>query len=96
MHSFEMHSNESTCRKKFRLGLEQVLMQLSQFLNIRKSQLIMISKSKYFLMEQCPNVQFLLMVFSTLLIMRQHFLNLQDFLKNTLILKFKKDLSLST
>ena len=25
MHSFEVHSNESTCRKKVRLGLEQVI-----------------------------------------------------------------------
>ena len=25
MHSFEVHSNESACRKKVRLGLEQVL-----------------------------------------------------------------------
>ena len=24
MHSFEVHSNESACRKKVRLGLEQV------------------------------------------------------------------------
>ena len=24
MHSFEVHSNESTCRKNVRLGLEQV------------------------------------------------------------------------
>ena len=24
MHSFEVHSNESECRKKVRLGLEQV------------------------------------------------------------------------
>ena len=26
MHSFEVHSNESACRKKARLGLEQVTM----------------------------------------------------------------------
>ena len=25
MQSFEVHSNESTCRKKVRLGLEQVI-----------------------------------------------------------------------
>ena len=25
MHSFEVHSNESACRKKVRLGLEQVM-----------------------------------------------------------------------
>ena len=25
MHSFEVHSNESACRKKVRLGLEKVL-----------------------------------------------------------------------
>ena len=25
MHSFEVHSNESACRKKVRLGLEQVI-----------------------------------------------------------------------
>ena len=25
MHSFEVHSNESVCRKKVRLGLEQVI-----------------------------------------------------------------------
>ena len=26
MHSFEVHSNESTCRKSRRLGMDQVLM----------------------------------------------------------------------
>ena len=25
MHGFEVHSNESVCRKKIRLGLEQVI-----------------------------------------------------------------------
>ena len=28
MHSFEVHSNESACRKKVRLGLEQVIRQI--------------------------------------------------------------------
>ena len=28
MHSFEVHSNESACRKKVRLGLEQVVNQV--------------------------------------------------------------------
>ena len=29
MHSFEVHSNESVCRKKVRLGLEQVIGHMS-------------------------------------------------------------------
>ena len=30
MHSFEVHSNESTCRKKVRLGLKQVIALMSR------------------------------------------------------------------
>ena len=29
MHSFEVHSNESACRKKVRLGMEQVIREIS-------------------------------------------------------------------
>ena len=35
MHSFEVHSNESACRKKFCLGLEQVVIITSACLKIR-------------------------------------------------------------
>ena len=51
------------------------LIQCSRFLNIRKSQLIVISTSNSSMMEQCPILQLTLIIFSTLLIMRQNFLN---------------------
>ena len=35
MHSFEVHSNESACRKKVRLGLEQVITNF--WLSLRES-----------------------------------------------------------
>ena len=60
------------------------LMQWSQLLSIRRSQLIMISTSHFVMMAQCPILQSPLMMFSTLLITRTHFLNLQDCLNNTL------------
>ena len=51
------------------------LMQRPQFLNIRKTQLSMLYTSKLFLVEQFPILKFLLMMFSTLIIMRHNFLN---------------------
>ena len=35
MHSFELHSNESACRKKGRLGLEQVMYKNYDKSNVR-------------------------------------------------------------
>ena len=51
------------------------LMQWSRLLNIGKAQLIMLSTSKFYLMEQCPILQFTLMILSARLIIRQHLLN---------------------
>ena len=38
-------------------------MQWSRFLDIRKAQLIMLSTSKSYLIEQCPILKFLMMIF---------------------------------
>ena len=51
------------------------LMQWLKCWNIRKSQLIMPFKSRYFLMELCHILWFILMMFSKILIMIQNFLN---------------------
>ena len=40
MHSFEVHSNESACRKKVRLGLEQVVSTLVVALKIIPSKVL--------------------------------------------------------
>ena len=63
------------------------LMQWPQFLSLRRAQLITLYTSKFLMMAQCPTLQSPLMMFSILLITRTHFLNWQEYLKNTLIWK---------
>ena len=65
------------------------LMQWLQFLNIRKEQLIMPYKSRYSLMEQYPTLRFLLLMLSTIPIMRYHLMN-EEFLKEAFVIKVQE------